>query len=47
VLVDEGDRHRALADGGGDALDRAVADVAGDEQARLARLEEQRRALAA
>ena len=33
VLVDERDRHRALADGAGDALDRAGAHVAGHEHA--------------
>ena len=39
--MDERDRHRALADGGGYALDRAVPNVAGDEDARLARLDEE------
>ena len=34
VLVDERDRHRALADRAGHALDRARAHVAGDEHAR-------------
>ena len=42
VLVDEGDRHAALADGGGDALDRAEADVAAGEDAGHARLEQVR-----
>jgi hypothetical protein len=32
----------AFADGGGDAFDRSMADVFGDEGAGLARLEEQR-----
>ena len=34
VLVHEGDRHAALADGRGDALDRAEPDVAAREDAR-------------
>ena len=38
----EGDRHAALADGGGDAFDGAEADVAAREDARDARLEEVR-----
>ena len=42
--MDKGEGHCALADGGGDAFDRSVADVAGDEQAGLTRFEEQRRA---
>ena len=40
VLVDEGDRHAALADRGGDALDRAEAHVAAGEDARDAGLEQ-------
>ena len=40
VLVDEGDRHAALADRRGDALDRAEADVAAREDAGDARLEQ-------
>ena len=39
VLVDQRYRHRALADGAGDALDRPRADVARDEHPRHARLE--------
>ena len=42
VLVHEGDRHAALADRGGDALDRAEAHVAAREDARDARLEQVR-----
>ena len=38
----EGDRHAALADGGGDALHRARAHVAAREDARHARLEQVR-----
>ena len=45
VLVDQRDRHRALADRAGDALDRARAHVAGDEHARHARLQQVRVAL--
>ena len=45
VLVDQRDRHRALADGAGDALDRARAHVAGDEHAGHAGLEHVRFAL--
>src|SRR5918996_623772 len=40
--MDERDRHRAFPDCGCDALDRAVPDVAGDEDAGFARLEEHR-----
>src|SRR3954452_13929761 len=40
VLVHEGDGHAALADRGGDALDRSVADVAAGEDAGHARLEQ-------
>ena len=40
VLVDEPHDHRALADRGGAALDRARADVAGGVDARDARLEQ-------
>ncbi len=40
VLVRERDRHRAFADGARDALDRARADVAGDEHAGDARLQQ-------
>src|SRR6185437_13978606 len=39
VLVDHADGHRALADGGGDALDRAGAAVAYGEDAGEAGLE--------
>src|SRR5207244_6703695 len=39
-LVDERDRHAALADRGRDALDRSVADVTAGEDARHARLEQ-------
>src|SRR3954454_938702 len=42
VLVHEGDGHAALADRGGDALDRSVADVAAGEDAGHARLEQVR-----
>src|SRR5262249_11655643 len=42
VLVHEGDRHAALADGGGDAFDRAEPDIAAREDARDARLEQVR-----
>src|SRR5581483_104266 len=42
VLVHESDRHAALADRGGDPLDRAVADVAAGEDAGAARLEQLR-----
>ena len=45
VLVDERDGHRAFADRGCDALDRAVAYVAGDEETWLARLEVEWRAV--
>src|SRR3954447_23921569 len=38
-LVDLADRDRTLADGGGDALDRATADVADGEHALAAGLE--------
>src|SRR3954453_534946 len=38
----EGDGHAALADRGGDALDRGGADVAAGEDARDARLEQMR-----
>ena len=41
VLVDERDRHRALADRARHALDRARADVAGDEHAGHARLQQE------
>ena len=34
ILVDEGDGHAAFANAAYDALDRAVADVAGAENAR-------------
>ena len=44
-LVDEGDGHAALADRGGDALDRAEADVAAREDARNARLQQIRVAI--
>jgi len=37
--MDEGDRHAAVADRGGDALDRARADVAASEDAWDAGLE--------
>ena len=47
VLVDELDGHRAFADGRGDALDRAGPHVARGEDARPARLEQERRPLAA
>src|SRR5207253_2594057 len=40
VLVDELHGHRSLADGGGAALGRAGADVAGGENAGHARLEQ-------
>jgi hypothetical protein len=40
--VGQGHGHRALADGPGDALGRAVADVARGEQAGDARLEGER-----
>ena len=43
--MDEGDRHAALADGGRDALHRAVPDVAAGEDAGDARLEQVRVAL--
>src|SRR3954447_19263055 len=43
VLVDERDRHRALADRRCHAFDGAGADVAGDEKTRLAGLEEEER----
>ena len=36
------DRHRALADGGGDALHRACVDIADGKDAELTRLEEER-----
>src|SRR5882757_7335083 len=39
VLVDDADGHRALADGGGDALDRAGAAVADGEDAGEAGLQ--------
>ena len=42
VLMHEGDRHAALADGGGDALDGAEPDVAAREDARDAGLEQVR-----
>jgi hypothetical protein len=42
VLVHEGDRHAALADCRGDALDGAESDVAAGEDARDAGLEEVR-----
>src|SRR5262245_14116004 len=42
ILVDEGDSHRALADGGGDALDGVGADVARGEHAGSAGLEHER-----
>ena len=42
VLMDEGDRHAALADGGGHALHGAEAHVAAREDARDARLQEVR-----
>src|SRR4051794_29472286 len=45
VLVDQGDRHRPLADRAGDALDRACAHVAGDEHAGHGGLEHVRIAL--
>src|SRR5688572_9493813 len=38
VLMHEGDRHAALADGGGDPFDRREAHVAAREDARDARL---------
>src|SRR5215469_16043720 len=44
VLVDELDHHRALAHCGGDALDRARSYVARREDARPARLEQERMA---
>jgi hypothetical protein len=44
-LVNELDRHAAFADGGGDALDLAEADVAARVDARNARLEEVRVAI--
>jgi hypothetical protein len=40
VLVDEGNRHAALADGRGDAFDRAQADIAAGEDARRAGFKE-------
>ena len=40
--MDERDCHRAFTDRVGDALDRAVTNVAGDEHARLVRFEQQR-----
>src|SRR3954470_1945991 len=40
VLVHEGDRHAALADGRGDALHRTEPHVAGRKDARDARFEE-------
>ena len=40
--MDELDRHRALADGRGDALDRAGAHVAGGEHAGPAGLQQER-----
>src|SRR5262245_15921511 len=45
VLVDVGDHSRALAHGGGQALARAAADVAGGEHARQAGLEREGGAL--
>src|SRR5262245_31771477 len=45
ILVDEGDRHAALADGGRDTLHGAGADVAACEDPRHARLEQVRIAL--
>jgi len=36
VLVNKPDRHCALADGGGDALDRAVPDISRGKYARAA-----------
>ena len=42
VLVDEPDRHRALADGRRDPLDRVRPDVAGAEDPRDVRLEQER-----
>src|SRR5690348_2302387 len=42
VLVDDADGHRALADGGGDALDRAGAPVTDREDAGQAGLQRQR-----
>src|ERR1700744_6071226 len=46
VLVDDADGHRALADGGGDALDRAGAAVADGEDTGEAGLERHRGAAA-
>ena len=40
ILMNEGDRDAALADGGGDALDRAEANVATGEHARHAGLDQ-------
>src|SRR5947209_15655554 len=45
VLVNERDRHAALAHGRGDALDRAVTHITGGEDAGRARLEQIRIAL--
>src|SRR5437899_4928942 len=42
VLVHERDRHRALADGGGDALDGAGPHVAGGQHARVTGLQQVR-----
>jgi hypothetical protein len=42
VLVDELDGDGAFADGRGDALDRAVADIAGGEYAGKAGLQQER-----
>jgi len=44
ILVDELHRHRAFADRRGDALDRTRAYVSGGEHARMAGLEQVRRA---
>ena len=45
VRMDQGGGHGALAHRGGDALDRSVAHIAGDEQPGLTGLQEQRIAL--
>jgi hypothetical protein len=47
VLVDHAHCRRAVADGGGDALDRPGPHVAGGKDARAARFEWERRAVAA
>src|SRR4029453_2694968 len=46
VLMHERDGHAAFADGGGDALDRARSNVTASEDARHARLEQIRIAVA-